>query len=142
MEVIGESAEYGEATHHLSPVSVAAPSLLSSWETAIHLLPSTFFAIAESSEQLAAEIEASLQQTNDLLHVKDLQWAKETLGQALDSAQPTVKKIPKLGTPLFWVRTAVVAVAVAVAAVAAPLVRVFPAVVVATSALASPCMPH
>lgn len=88
-------------------MSVASPSLLSAWETTIHLLPSTFFAIAEASEHLAAEIEASMQQTDGLLAIKDMQKAKDVLTQTLKAAHPTVEKIPKIGTPLFWVRTAV-----------------------------------
>ncbi|CDJ31863.1 uncharacterized protein EMH_0010480 [Eimeria mitis] len=103
MAASGGSAENEELTFHIAPVSVAAPSLLSSFDTAVHLLPSTFFAIAEASEQLAAEIETSVRQADGLAAVRDLQTAKEALSQTLRSAHPAVDKIPKLSTPLFWV---------------------------------------
>lgn len=102
-----EGAAAREAAYHAALVSAGAPSLLSSWDTLVYLLPQGLTTISEASDKLAGEIEGSLQQTGNLPAVEDLRAAKAALAETLVTAHGVLDPLPRLSGPVFWVGVAV-----------------------------------
>ncbi|KAL8435957.1 hypothetical protein ACSSS7_002098 [Eimeria intestinalis] len=91
-----------ETTYHASLVAAGSSSLLTSWDTLLFLLPQGLAAIAEASDSLAEQIENSLQDTDDLPPIHQLQSTRRMLTDSLAAAQSVLEPIPKLSEPLFW----------------------------------------
>lgn len=106
ISVGGETSDSLQASYHIAPLGTATASLLSSWETAVHLLPHSLLSIAEASDRLAVDMENNVQQTNNLPSSTELHKAKVALKDTLDTAHRTVGKLSKLSGPLYWVRIA------------------------------------
>ncbi|CDJ64828.1 hypothetical protein, conserved [Eimeria necatrix] len=102
ISVGGETSDSLQASYHISPLGTATASLLSSWETAVHLLPHSLLSIAEASDRLAVDMENNVQQTNNLPSSTELHKAKVALKDTLDTAHRTVGKLSKLSGPLYW----------------------------------------
>lgn len=93
-----------ERSYHLAPVAAAGPSLLSTWDTLIYLLPQGLSAMAVASDQLAKDIEDSVDQTQNLPSVEQLQAARALLTESVDIARKYLKPTPRRSRPIFWVR--------------------------------------